>query len=701
MMRLIVLLLLLPFIQLFSQSGADKMTNPFFSEYKMPFQAPPFEQIKNEHYVPAFQEGMKKHKKEIDAIVNNTEKPSFENTIEALEKSGALLDKVSNVFYNLYSAHTNDQIQSISKEIAPQLSKHSDEINFNEKLFGRIKELYDQKDKLNLTAEQIMLLDSYYKDFVRRGANLSKDDKEKLGKLNEESALLSLKFSENVLRETNSFELIIEDEKELEGLPESVRASAKASAEAKGYQNKWLFTLDKPSLIPFLQYSSNRNLREKLFKGYINRGDNNNDADNKAIVAQVVNLRIKRANLLGYKTHADFVLEENMAKDPKKVYEFLNQLWKPALEMAKKEASELQKMIDKEGKGFKLEPWDWWYYAEKLKKEKYDLDEEMLKPYFKLENVINGVFTVTNKLYGLQFVERKDVPVYHPDVKAFEVKDADGSLIGLLYTDYFPRASKRAGAWMNNYRNETKYNGVRVAPIICNVGNFSKPTGDKPALLSIDEVNTLFHEFGHALHGLLANTVYPKLSGTSVSRDFVELPSQIMENWATNPEVLKMYAKHYQTGEVIPDALIEKLQKSELFNKGFESTEFFAAALLDMDWHTLPETADIDVNKFEKESLNKIGLIPEIVIRYRSPYFSHIFSGGYSAGYYAYTWAEVLDADAFEAFKEKGLFDKETAASFRKNILEKGGSEDPMELYKRFRGAEPSVEPLLKRKGLK
>lgn len=701
-MRILILLFIfLPLLQSFPQNGVDKMTNPFFSEYKTPFQAPPFEQIKNEHYMPAFQEGMKLHKQEIDAIVNNPEKPTFENTIEALEKSGSQLEKVSNVFYNLYSAHTNDQIQSLSKEIAPQLSKHSDEINFNEKLFGRIKELYGQIDKLNFTAEQKILLDSYYKDFVRRGANLNKADKEKLGKINEELSLLSLKFSENVLKETNSFELVIDNEKDLEGLPETVRASAKASAETKGYQNKWLFTLDKPSLIPFLQYSGNRSLREKMFNGYINRGDNNNAADNKENVAKIVNLRIRRANLLSYKTHADFVLDENMAKEPKKVYDLLNQLWSPALKMAKKEAVELQKMIDKEGNSFKLEPWDWWYYAEKLRKEKYDLDEEMLKPYFKLENVINGVFTVTGKLYGLQFVERKDVPVYHPDVKVFEVKDADGSHVGILYTDYFPRESKRAGAWMNNYRNQTKYNGQRVAPIICNVGNFSKPTGDKPALLSVDEVNTLFHEFGHALHGLLGNTVYPKLSGTSVARDFVELPSQIMENWAMHPEVLKMYAKHYETGEVIPDALIEKLEKSELFNKGFESTEFYAAALLDMDWHTLTEVSEIDVNKFESESLKKIGLIPEIVVRYRSPYYSHIFSGGYSAGYYSYTWAEVLDADAFEAFKEKGIFDKETAMSFRKNILEKGGSEDPMVLYKRFRGSEPKVDALLVRRGLK
>jgi len=681
-------------------SGATPQQNPFFSEFDTPFQVPPFDQIKEEHYLPAFKEGMKQQLQEIEAIVNSPELPTFENTIEALESSGTLLRRVDNVFGVLNGSMTNEKMQAIAKEAAPLQSKHQDDILLNEKLYQRIKSVYNQKDSLKLTGEQSMLLEKYYKDFVRGGANLDQEKKTRLREINKELSILTVKFGENILKENNRFELVTENEEDLAGLPQAVITAAAETAKERGQEGKWVFTLHKPSMIPFLQFSEKRDLREKIFKAYINRGNNNDDLDNKKILSKIAALRSERANLLGYKTHSDFVLELNMAKKPENVYKLLNQLWEPALKRAKKEAQDLQSMIDEEGKDFKLKPWDWWYYAEKLKKAKYELEDEILRPYFKLENVIDGVFTVANRLYGIQFTERTDIPKYHQDVKVFEVKEADGSHIGILYTDYFPRASKRGGAWMNSFRKQSKMGGKNIYPVITNNGNFSKPTGDKPALISTEEVLTLFHEFGHALHGLLTNCTYNRLSGTSVSRDFVELPSQIMENWAFEPKVLKMYAKHYETGEAIPQELIDKLKNASLFNQGFANVEYLAASFLDMDWHTLTEPKEMDVDTFENESLNKIGLIPEIIVRYRSTYFNHIFSGGYSSGYYSYIWAEVLDADAFEAFKETSLFDQQTAQSFRKNILAKGGTEDPMTLYKRFRGAEPKVEPLLKKRGL-
>lgn len=676
------------------------MDNSFFKEWSTPFQTPPFEEIKLEHYLPAFEEGIKLQKAEVDKIINNTEKPTFENTIEAMEKSGKLLTKVSSVFYNLNSANTNDEMQKIAKTVAPMLSKHNDDINLNEKLFAKVKSIYNEKDGLNLTTEQNKVSKDYYDGFIRGGANLTNEQKEKFRKLNEELSLLSLKFGENLLKETNAVGLIIDDKNDLLGLPESVMQAAFELGKAKGHEGKWVFTLQKPSFIPFLQYSEKRNLREKIFKAYINRSNNNNDFDNKKILSSIAALRVERANLLGYKTHADYILEKNMAKNSQIVYEFLTDLWKPALKRAKMEIDDMQKIIYNEGNNFKLEAWDWWYYAEKVKKEKYDLDEEMLRPYFKLENVLQGVFDVASKLYGIQFVERNDIPMYHPDVKVIEVKETTGNHIAILFTDYFPRDSKRSGAWMNSFRKQSNIGNNFITPIIGNVGNFSKPTSDKPSLLSLDEVETLFHEFGHALHGILSNSVYPSVSGTSVPRDFVELCSQIMENWALAPEVLKMYAKHYQTNEPMPDDMIKKIENSKLFNQGFETVEYLAASFLDMDWHTLINAKEKDAINFEKESLSKIGLIPEIESRYQSTNFQHIFSGGYSAGYYSYIWAAVLDADAFEAFEENGLFDQATALSFRKNILEKGGSEDPMELYKRFRGREPKVDALLKRRGL-
>jgi peptidyl-dipeptidase Dcp len=674
--------------------------NPLLSEFDTPFGVPPFDTIKEEHYLPAFKEAMGQQQEEIGEIVANPDVPTFENTIEALERSGELLRKVESIFDVLNGSMTNDKMQAVAKEAAPLRSKHLDDIRLNEKLFQRIKVVFEKKDELDLPEEQNMLLEKYYKDFIRGGADLDEEEKARLREINKELSVLSLKFGENILKEDNRFELVIENEDDLAGLPQQVITAAAEAAKERGHEGKWVFTLHKPSMIPFLQYSQRRNLREKIFKAYINRGNNDDDLDNKAILSRIADLRVERAHLLGYKTHADYVLEMNMAKKPENVYQFLDKIWKPALAVAKEEAKELQEMIEKEGGSFKLQPWDWWYYAEKVKKAKYALDEEMLRPYFKLENVREGAFYVASKLYGIQFVARDDIPKYHEDASVFEVKDADGSHIGILYTDYFPRASKRGGAWMNSIRKQYRLEGKNIHPIITNNGNFARPTGGKPALISSEDVLTLFHEFGHALHGLLSDCTYYRLSGTSVPRDFVELPSQIMENWAFEPEVMRVYAKHYETGEVIPQELVDKMKKAALFNQGFAAVEYLAASYLDMDWHTLTEPREPDVQEFETESLNRIGLIPEIVVRYRSPYFRHIFSGGYSAGYYSYIWAEVLDADAFEAFKETSLFDQETALSFRKNILEKGGTEDPMKLYIRFRGAEPKVEPLLKRRGL-
>jgi len=698
---LIVLMLVACSGEKAARTSSESTENPFFSDWTAPFEAPPFDRIKEEHFKPAALEGIKRHETEIQAIINNSAPPTFANTIEALDRSGLFLDRVQKVMENLLSANTNDTLQAIATDLAPTISRHYDEIYLNPRLFQRIKTVYEQRDRLELNPEQRQLLEKFYKDFVRAGANLDETKKNRLKEINQELAVLSLKFGDNVLKDTNAFELVIENLADLEGLPENVIAAAAEAAKERGKEGKWVFTLHKPSLIPLLQYSPRRELREKIFRAYINRGNNGNEYDNKALIARTIALRIEKANLLGYKTWADYVLEENMAKAPENVYKLLEQIWTPALKKAKEEAAELQKLVKAEGHSFKLEPWDWWYYAEKLRKQKYNLDEEMLRPYFKLENVIEGVFTLANKLYGLQFVERKDIPVYHPDVRVFEVKEADSTHVGILYTDYFPRSSKSGGAWMNAIRDEYKIDGQKYTPIICNVGNFTKPTKEQPSLLSYEEVTTLFHEFGHALHGLLSDCTYLRLTGTNVDRDFVELPSQIMENWVAEPEMLKLFARHYQTGELIPDALIAKLKNSQYFNQGFATVEYLAASFLDMDWHTL--TAPViteEVMNFEDKSLQRIGLIPEIVVRYRSPYFSHIFSGEYSAGYYSYIWAEVLDADAFQAFKEKGLFDQATARSFRENILARGGSEDPMSLYIRFRGREPKVEPMLKRRGL-
>lgn len=671
----------------------------FMTEYDTPFGMPPFDQIEFEDFKPAFLEGIEQEDKEIEAIANNPEAPTFENTIVAMDKTGEVLRRVSRVFYGLRGAETNDSIQALAKELSPLLSEHSDNINLNEQLFNRVKTLHDDTTGMNLTTEQYRLLDTYYKGFVRSGSLLNDEQKERLRELNKELSALTLQFGSNLLDETNDFKLVIDNEADLAGLPEGVITAAAEAAKSQGEEGKWVFGLQKPSWLPFLQYSEKRELREKLYKAMYNRGDNDNEKDNKEIIKSIVNLRVEKAQLLGYDSHAHFILEENMAKNPENVYKLLNEVWDYALPQAKKEAAELQALIDAEGGNFKLASWDWWYYTEKLRQQKYALNEEEVKPYFKMENVREGVFEVANRLYGLSFKKLENVPIYHPEVEAYEVLDADGSHLSVFYTDYFPRQGKNAGAWMSSFRSQQVKDEVNIRPLIYNVGNFTRPTGNTPALLTLDEVETLFHEFGHALHGMLSNVNYLSLSGTSVSRDFVELPSQIMEHWAFHPEVLKLYAKHYETGEVIPDELIEKINAASTFNMGFVTTEFVAAALLDMEYHTLTETGTIDVNAFEEQAMKKIGLIDEIIPRYRSTYFSHIFSGGYSAGYYAYLWAEVLDADAFQAFEENGIFNQETAGLFREHILSKGNSDDPMELYKRFRGAEPNPIYLLKNRG--
>lgn len=673
--------------------------NPFFSEYGTPFEVPAFNKIHNGDYLPAFREGMKQHEAEIEAITQNTANPNFSNTIEALEKSGQLLNKVSYVFLNLQEANTNDTLNAIAEEITPELTAHEDGVYLNNKLFERIKNVYDNREKENLTTEQMMVLKKYYNNFVRGGANLSPANKEKLKIINSELAILSLKFGRNQLKETNSYQLIIDNPKDLSGLPEGVVAAAAETAKEAGQTGKWIFTLHNPSIMPFLQYADNRELRKQIYQAYTERGSHDNEYNNWDNISKMVSLRVQKAKLFGFQDYASYVLDDNMAKTPENVYKLCKQIWGAALPIARQEASALQEMIDKEGGKFKLAPWDWRYYTEKLKKEKYDLNETEISQYFSLEKVREGAFYVANKLFGITMHLRQDLPVPHPDALAYEVKDADGKHIGIYYADYFPRASKQSGAWMEAFRPQAGL--LNSTPIVTNVYNFTKPTGNTPALLTFDEACTLFHEFGHALHGLLSQCTYPAVAGTSVAQDFVELPSQVMENWASDPEVLKIYAHHWKTGEAMPQELINKIQTSSHFNQGFTVTEFMSAALLDMAYHTVKDTTPLDVQLFEKETLAQIGLIPEITVRYRSPYFGHIFDGGYSAGYYAYTWAEVLDADAFAAFKETGdIFNSEKALAFRENILSKGGSDDPMKLYKQFRGQEPTIEALLKRKGL-
>ncbi|MFP4526766.1 MAG: M3 family metallopeptidase [Bacteroidales bacterium] len=672
-------------------------SNPFFSEYDTPFGVPPFEEIEIEHFKPAFEKAMEEQNAKIESIVNTEAEPTFENTIVPMVYSGESLSKVSSVFYGLNSANTNDEMQELAQEMSPELSSHRDAISMNADLFERIKTVYENKDDFDLDEEESFLLEDIYLDFVRSGANLPEEEKEKLKEINRKLSSLTQEYGQNVLKETNSFEMVIEDEDSLAGLPESVIETAAETAEEKGYENKWVFTTQKPSMIPFLQYAKNRDLREKLYKAYLDRGNNDNEYDNKEILSDIIKLRVEKAQLLGYDTYADYELERRMAKEPGNVMDLLNKLWDASLPVAKEERDAMQKMIDEKGKDFELKSWDWWYYAEKIRKEKFDLDDSDLRPYFELNNVREGAFNVANKLYGITFEEVKDVPKPHPDARAWEVKEEDGSHLGLLFMDFHPRDSKRGGAWCGRYRSQyTDQEGERVAPLVTVVCNFTKPSGDKPALLSLDETETLFHEFGHALDGLFNTNKYPR---TSIPRDFVELPSQIMEHWVSQEKVLEDYARHYETDEVMPDELVQKMEKSQYFNQGFETVEYLAASLLDMEYHTMEEPKDIEVMEFENDYLESMGLIPEIEPRYHSTYFTHI-TGGYAAGYYSYIWSGVLDNDAFEAFEENGIFDQETAEKFR-TLLEKDGYSDAMELYKQYRGREPKEDALLRNRGLK
>lgn len=681
---------------------ACNQTNPLLEQPNTPFGVPAFDKVKIEHYLPAFEEAIRQNKAEIDAIVNNEDAPTFENTIVALDRSGLLLDRVTGVFFNVLEADGNDEMNAIAEQVSPMLSELSDGIILNDALFQRVKAVYDEREQLGLNAEQMRLVTQTYKAFADNGANLPEDKKERLKEINQELSLLSLKFGNNVVAETNSDDVkrFITDEALLAGLPESAKAAAAEEAEAAGHPGEWLFTPKRTSFTPVLQYCENRELRKQLLMDYTTRGNHDNENDNKAVIIREMELRIERTKLFGYDNPADYILADCMAKNHQTVDAFLASVWAPSLEAAKREAAELQALLEQDLPGEKLQPWDWWFYAEKLRKAKYDLDEEELKPYFELNNVRKGAFGVATKLYGLQFEKLENMPVYNPEVEVFKVTEADGSLVGILYTDYFPRAGKRPGAWMNNILPQyIDAEGVDHRPVIINVGNFNKPTAGNPSLLSMDDVETLFHEFGHALHGLLSKAHYKSLSGTNTPRDFVELPSQFMENYAYEPEVLKTYAFHYETGEVIPDELIEKINKASAFNQGFVTTELLSASILDMDFHELTSAEGLDVNAFEAESLKKMGMIDEIIVRYRPTFYNHIFTTGYEAGYYSYTWSAVLDADAFAAFKETGdLFEAETAKRFR-HLLEQGGTRDAQELYLEFRGKEADPKYLLIRKG--
>jgi peptidyl-dipeptidase Dcp len=697
---------------LYNCTKSNSCENPLLCRYDTPFGVPPFNQIKPVHFIPALDEGIKQQNAVIDSIISSNAVPDFENTIVAFEFSGELFNRVYLTFENLRACDATDSLDAISEEIVKKVSQHSNNISLNANLFNKIKQVYDRKNELDLNHEQLMLLEKTYKDFVRNGANLTEEQKTEIRQINERLSLLELEFETKVRNETNAFQLVVDNIEDCDGLPQSIIDVAAETAKARGLEGKYVFTLDRACIFPFLQTAKNRDLREKIFKGYIMRCDNNNADDTKKNIAEQVVLRTKKSQIFGYENYAEYALENKMAKTPEAAKQLLLQIWEPALQLAKQEAADIQRMITESGEKFNLAPWDWSYYAEKIRVAKYSLNEEMLLPYFSLDNVVHGVFDVALKLYGLQFVKRNDIPVYNDDVVAYEVQEADGKFVGILYLDFYVRPTKGVGAWMTEFRtqhrtavkdektSETKT--IDVRPIVSLVYNFARPAADKPVLLNIDEVITVFHEFGHALNGLLSDCTYPSIAGVNTPTDFVELPSQIMENWALLPEVLSMYARHYKTGENIPAELISKITESKKFNQGFNNVELLAASLLDMAYHTRSATEPLaDVNKFEQDEMQKIGLIPQIVPRYRSTYFKHIFSGGYTAGYYSYRWSAVLDADAFEAFAEKGYFDKATATSFRKNILERGYTDDLMKLYVNFRGHSPNVYPLLKREGLK
>ena len=675
--------------------------NPLLAEWDTPFGVPPFDLIKDENYLPALREGIKRTLAEVDEITANPDAATFANTIEAMEMAGGDLSRVANVFFAVNSAHSNDSTRETAKVIAPELSAMGDAISLNEDLFARVHAIYEQRESLDLNAEQMRLLSESHKGFIRSGANLDEESKERLKEINSELATLTQQFGENLLDETNDFELLVDDLADLGGLPANLVALAGEEAKRRGHDcTCWAFTLQRPSINPFLEYSPNRDLRKKMYMGYAMRGDNDNEADNKKILARTAVLRAERAQLMGYESHAHFILEDNMAETPERVYALLDQVWKPAIALAKKERAALQAMMEADGIDDQVRGWDWRHYTEKVRKARYDLDQEALRPYFEVTAVRDGAFAVATKLFGLTFEQLDDLPLWHPDQEVFEVFDADGSHLAILYMDWFARESKRGGAWMNALRSQQKFGG-KVSPIITNNFNFPAPTADSPSLISYGDAETTFHEFGHALNGMLSDVNYQSLSGTSTPRDFVEFPSQVMENWMGEPEVLRLFARHYETGEPIPQEFIDKMVASSKFNQGFATVEYMAASYLDLNYHTLSHPAEIgDPREFEKAAMEEIGLIEEIIPRYRSGYFAHIFSGGYSSGYYGYMWSEVLDADAFQAFKETSLFDQETAAKYREHILAKGGSEPGMDMYVAFRGREPSIEPLLERRGM-
>ncbi|MDE6500439.1 MAG: M3 family metallopeptidase [Rikenella sp.] len=682
-------------------NAATDAENPFFTAWETPFGTPPFEQIRPEHYRPAFDEGMAREKAEIEAIVNNPEAPTFENTILAYDNSGEFLRRVSSVFGCVAGTDMTPELETIQGEVSPLLTRHNSDISRDPRLFARVKAVYEGRDSLCTDSLQRRLTEKMYNGFVRSGAELSAEDQARLREVDEQLAMLSIRFGRNLRGDNGAFALVIDNEADLKGLPQNVVEAAAQEAAQRGETGKWVFTLDKPSLIPFLQYAENRDLREQLYKGYLTRCHHGDERDNRTVLDSIANLRLQRANLLGYPTHAAYVLERQMAKTPEAVYALLNELWTPALDRARGELAEMRAIKLAETGDTTFASWDWWFYAERLRKAKYDLNEDELRPYFALDSVRNGVFGLATKLYGITFRERTDLPKYNPENRVFEVIDADGTThLGVLYLDFHPRAGKRVGAWCTTFRSQAyDSTGARIAPVVSIVTNFSKPTADAPALLTPDETATFFHEFGHGLHQLFSMVPYRGLKG--VERDFVELPSQVMENWAMQPEMLALYARHYLTGEPIPAELAAKIARSGLFNQGFATVEYLAASLLDMDYHTLAQTQPLDIDAFEATSMRGIGLIPQIEPRYKSTYFQHIFSGGYSSGYYSYIWAEVLDADAFDAYVRSGdLFNPEIAARFR-TLLSRGGTADGDVLYRDFRGAEPSMEPLLRRRGLK
>jgi peptidyl-dipeptidase Dcp len=673
--------------------------NPLLAEWDTPFGVPPFDEIADEDYLPAFRTAVASHTAEVQAIVNDAEAPTFANTIEALERSGQALTRVSNVFFAVEGANSNDALREVARTVAPELAAHRDDITLNPALYARVKAVYDARDSLDLSPEQQRLLEETHKTFVRAGVNLPDSAQTRLREINAELAELSQTFGQNLLKETNAFELHVTDTADLGDLPASLVAAAAEEAERRGHESGWSFTLQRPSINPFLQYSPNREMRRRLFVGYAMRGDNGNAEDNKALLSRMAALRAERARLMGYETHAHYELSDAMAETPMRVYDLLDQIWTPALRVAKEERAAMAAMMQSDGVNEPFEGWDWRYYAEKVRQARYDFDENALRPYFEVNAVRDAAFMLANRLFGLTFTRLDDVPTWHPDQQVFEVKEADGRHLGILYMDYFARESKNGGAWMNDLRAQSRLDGD-VTPIVTTNFNFPPPTDGTPSLLAYYEAETLLHEFGHALHGLLSNVTYASLSGTNVPSDFVEFPSQIMENWLGEPEVLALFAKHYQTGEVVPVALIEKLNASSKFDQGFATVEYLAASYLDMAWHTLDAPDLQDPRTFEQAEMQRIGLIDQIIPRYRSPYFAHIFSGGYSAGYYSYIWAEVLDADAFQAFKETSLFDPATARSLRDNVLSKGGTRPGMELYVAFRGRAPAITPLLRARGL-